>query len=303
MKIHLYNLKKICPATKNNITLTDEIKQYILDNRIYKIDKPIQPQQIINNYQQINNLITNMDLFDKVDKYIKYKNIELPDLDETINDTFLLKSNKLKNNKFKNFELNLQNIIEIIDEITTINDITKLNILYDNILDKIKILCDGEWKLLLIEFGIKDIIDKIQTYYLDSYECYLIRKIKNENILKTKIELQERLYEYYKFLAWFNIEPYIYKKNNNKILFNNNDSEFDKYIDDFSIYDEYYDIYRKIISKINKTEQNKVKKGIENIIKKNTKSFIIELNKNILESFKNDEEFKNEFINNILYLA
>jgi hypothetical protein len=241
-----------------------------------------------------------MDLFDKVDKYIKYKNIELPDLDETINDTFLLKSNKLKNNKFKNFELNLQNIIEIIDEITTINDITKLNILYDNILDKIKILCDGEWKLLLIEFGIKD---KIQTYYLDSYECYLIRKIKNENILKTKIELQERLYEYYKFLAWFNIEPYIYKKNNNKILFNNNDSEFDKYIDDFSIYDEYYDIYRKIISKINKTEQNKVKKGIENIIKKNTKSFIIELNKNILESFKNDEEFKNEFINNILYLA
>ena len=32
---HFYNLKKICPAIKNNIELTDEIKEYILNNRIY----------------------------------------------------------------------------------------------------------------------------------------------------------------------------------------------------------------------------------------------------------------------------
>lgn len=36
---HLYLLKKTCPATKNLIELTDEIKQHILDNRIYKEPK------------------------------------------------------------------------------------------------------------------------------------------------------------------------------------------------------------------------------------------------------------------------
>lgn len=36
---HFYNLKKKCPAIKNNIELTDEIKEYILNNRIYFIPK------------------------------------------------------------------------------------------------------------------------------------------------------------------------------------------------------------------------------------------------------------------------
>ena len=44
--------------------------------------------------------------------------------------------------------------MEIIDEITTINDISQLNILYDDILNKIKIFCEGEWKSLLFEIGI-----------------------------------------------------------------------------------------------------------------------------------------------------
>jgi hypothetical protein len=39
-----------------------------------------------------------------------------------------------------------------------------------------------------------------------------------------------------------------------------------------------------------------VKKGIENIIKNNTKSFIINLNKKILDAYKNDEEFKNDLM-------
>lgn len=37
MYYHLYKIKKPCPATENIIHLTDEIKQHIMDNRIYKI--------------------------------------------------------------------------------------------------------------------------------------------------------------------------------------------------------------------------------------------------------------------------
>jgi len=37
---HLYRKKKTCPITIDNIELTDEIKQYILDNRVYNLNKP-----------------------------------------------------------------------------------------------------------------------------------------------------------------------------------------------------------------------------------------------------------------------
>ena len=40
MNLHLYKKKKPCPATVNNIELTDEIKEYILNNRVYKIPEP-----------------------------------------------------------------------------------------------------------------------------------------------------------------------------------------------------------------------------------------------------------------------
>jgi hypothetical protein len=39
MYLHFYNVKKTCCATYSDIELTDEVKQYILDNRIYKPKK------------------------------------------------------------------------------------------------------------------------------------------------------------------------------------------------------------------------------------------------------------------------
>ena len=36
MRTHMYTLKKKCPATVNDIDLTDEIKTWVLENRVYK---------------------------------------------------------------------------------------------------------------------------------------------------------------------------------------------------------------------------------------------------------------------------
>ncbi len=52
MRKHLLTLKKICPATENNIELTMEIKEYLLENRIYFIPKQTKQTKelkIINN--------------------------------------------------------------------------------------------------------------------------------------------------------------------------------------------------------------------------------------------------------------
>jgi hypothetical protein len=48
MNKHLYQLKKPCPGTKIVIELTDEIKQHILDNRIYKIPEEPKAPTITN---------------------------------------------------------------------------------------------------------------------------------------------------------------------------------------------------------------------------------------------------------------
>ncbi len=39
MTNHLFERKKYCPAIVNNIKLTEEIKNFILENRVYKIPK------------------------------------------------------------------------------------------------------------------------------------------------------------------------------------------------------------------------------------------------------------------------
>ncbi len=51
IKDHLYNRKKPCPGTENDIILTDYIKEKILENRIYKVEK--------NNKQITSSITTN----------------------------------------------------------------------------------------------------------------------------------------------------------------------------------------------------------------------------------------------------
>lgn len=55
MSDHLFKKKKPCPATLNEIELTDFIKNYILDNRVYKIPKITTPKIIIlKNNEELN---------------------------------------------------------------------------------------------------------------------------------------------------------------------------------------------------------------------------------------------------------
>lgn len=76
MYIHLTNLKKPCPATEHDVEITQEVKECIMNNRIYHI--PEQPQQTIYNYinnnQQINNIIADIDAIHNLEAYFESKN-------------------------------------------------------------------------------------------------------------------------------------------------------------------------------------------------------------------------------------
>ena len=317
MRRHLYENKKIYPSLQNNVEVTDDIKEYILANRIYNIPLPIKesqtqpqptPQQIINqtinHYHQINNVVSNMDVIDKINRYTDYKNIEIIDLEDRIEDQYHKQIKRLEHGKVTStFRLDYQNIMEVIDSVTCIKDIDTLNVLYDEVLNKLKLYFSGEWRNVLLEAGIKQIIEKIQVCYLDHYECFLIRRYNDSSFQwQLKTQIKEHIEDYYKFLSIFEITPYVYQKTNNEILYSMEDPRYhntDTSDDKHSIEDEWYPRYIAIKNKLSISEVNKVKKEVHNIVKRNSKASVIDLNKKMMEIIQMDEEFKKSIIDNI----
>jgi hypothetical protein len=281
--------------------LTDEIKQHILDNRIYHVPEQKKDQNVINttinNYNMMNNLLANMDVIDKMNKYMGYKNLELVDIDDKIEEKYIYQVKKLETNKYKNFYMSIQNMLEVVDTVTCMCDIEKCNVLYDEKLNKLRIFSCGEWKSLLLDGGIKELIEKVQACYLDAYECYLIRKMKSSTVdHHDKMRSKEFLDEYYKFISCFDILPFVFDKSDNQVLQTN---EEDTDYEEFTAQEEFYTCYKKIKENVTITECNKLRKNVKEIVKRNTKSNIIELNKKMMELFQMDESFKKDVISDI----
>jgi hypothetical protein len=61
MRNHLYARKHHCPAEKADIELTEEVKEYILNNRIYRVQSAPKPPSTfitnVYNQQRIHNVV------------------------------------------------------------------------------------------------------------------------------------------------------------------------------------------------------------------------------------------------------
>jgi hypothetical protein len=303
---HLYNLKNPCPKSKNNIELTEEIKDHIIKNRVYKIESSKPPTktitQIFNNYQTNYNMIASMDTLGKLTKYMNYRDLKIKGFEETIDDKFTKKAQYLENNKYKGtFSLDQSNFLEIIDEISKLgnNTLENFNVYYDPKLKKLHVHDNGEWTESIIDIGIQKIILSIlKDYYFDSYECYLHRLLHGG--CESKIhpqDIEKYLIEYYKFIGSNDLDPYIKGMSDNKILYNRDDERFDKDYeaydyDAFSICDRYYKVFTSTRDNTTKSEINKIKRQVIDVIKTNSTKNMKELNKNITELFVVDEVFK-----------
>lgn len=307
MRRHLFQVKKPCPGSKNLIELTDEIKHCIMDNRIYHIPKEEKPMQQINNIinynNTMNNFISGMNFIDKLNKYTEYKQIEIVDFDQSVEDRYASKVRRLENNQYKyGFSLSQQDILEIFDEVTSKRSIEDLNLIYDNKYNKFKIYVDGRWKDMLATSCIQNIVETVQSCFLNSYELYLIRMTKSPSVLsKQKQEYMEHLTEYYKFLGSFDVNPYIKGKNDNEILYNDNDDRYIEKVNDhewekFKIVDEYQKLYDQVCMGMTKSEINSIKRQVVDVVKTNSSKNIDELNKMIFDLFCTDMEFKESII-------
>lgn len=285
MRKHLYNLKKTCPGQERDIELTNEIKDKIMANRIYHIEQvnQQQTQQIHQVYQQnniqINHLVADMDVPEKLDKFTKHNNVNLVNFDDHVEDKFSKIATKLTNNEFRfGFELNKDDLLDSINQVCKLSQdslFEDLNVYYDKKVDRINIY-DGEWEELLLNKGIRKVLETIQQYYWDEYESYLLKKVITESIPIEKQKLRECLTEYYSFIGCFDVEPYV------KSMLDN----------DIELYEQYYYLYTKTRDDIRKSEVNENRKAILDILKKNSDRNITELNKKICKLFNIDNEFQ-----------
>ena len=248
-----------------------------------------QVNQVINNYNTLNNFINKIDPIDKLTQFTNYKQIEIQSVEDTIEDRYSNKVKRLDNDAYKyGFELSLNDLIETIDEVSRVRTLEDFNIVYNARFNTLK-LYDGEWTEMLMTSGIKRLLETIQSYYWNSYECYLLRKIRTSTSSFEVVRCKELLDEYFKFIGCFEVKPYFKNKEDCEILRSSSESEF-------SIDEEYGARYSKICDQITQSNAKEVRKSVLHIVKKNTLRNIDELNKKVMELFHIDENFKNQLV-------
>jgi hypothetical protein len=295
MRNHLFNRKKDCPATENDIELTKEIKEYILKNRIYKIPKEIKQPTVIQNIQYnntMNNFIKNINTIDKLNKYLEYNNIETTSLEDNVQNHFYRRITNLKTDAFKfGYDMGNNRLFDIFEEITKIRNLQDMNIIYDDKLKELSLFKSGSWETMLIERGIKEILEMLKEYFLDHYELFLFRRIYT--IEKNQIEKQKykgHLEDYYKFIGTFDLRPIIADKDDSEIL---GEDHGEKGV--FKLEEKWIKNYTNLIDNMKRYEINKIKKDIDIIVKNNSNKNLNELNKKIIELLTTEEEFKEIF--------
>jgi len=310
MKYHLFKTKLTCPAVSNEITLSEDIKDKIMQNRIYHIPDEVKiMNQTINTYNTINNFVANMDSVEKIMKLAKYKHLEITDFETRVEDEYQRTVKKLEMDLFKyGFSLKHQDFMQIIDTLTKAirgdqrNEfIEQLNFIYDPKRKRIRIYNSAEkWEDMLVNTGLNYLMGTIADYYLESYEIYLIRKL-----YKTSPSMHAQhlkcLEDYYHFISCFDIDPYVKDKYDAQILYNKDTPEYDDAPDraDTSAHmlvDKYTAMYARIYDNITNAKKHTVYKEVLDIIKSNSQNTVTEIDKDIINLIHIDEGFKEELI-------
>ena len=295
MKKHLIDKKKPCPNFKN-LELTDEIKNTVLDFRRYFAPKKETVTNNSYNSTNYNNYISGVDTLEKLTSYLKYTKTSIMDINDFVEEQHQAIVDKMENDEFKVPHLiDSQKFLNLIDDMvkTDSNKHEEMNVVYDDMLDRINIYCDKEWTNYMIVPGLHRIIEILRSNYLNVYECYLYRKMFADKKMTNAYQLNEiriKLTEYYKFLAIFNHKPYVYAEPIEYVV--NNYKTEDP--DEFRNYG--MKLYNDTAKSLSKTDTSSTKKAVLDIIKRNHKVNLKRLNESVLELIKVDEEFKKSFL-------
>lgn len=303
MRMHFYDRVKVCTATLKDVALTQEVKEYVLANKIYHPPpeaKDQTPQQIIYNHMtNINNmtqLLSTMSIEEKLSKYISHTNMEICDFEDKVEDYFKKQVKRLDSDTYNSFRLTLNDMLDVVDHVTDMcKNVENFNIYYDEVPNKLKIFTFGTWKSSLMDAGIQEMIEKIKACYLDSYECYLHRRFKSPAASAfQRSSTMEHILDYYKFLVCFDIPPCIHDMADHEVL-----GAPPPPSPTYDIQESWYPRYKALKDRVTISECNRYKRDVKEIVKRNTKCNTIELNRMIMDMLQVDTEFKRNILHDI----
>jgi hypothetical protein len=296
MKRH-FGRKRPCP-NKNNVELTGDIINTVLANRVYYPPKKDPISQIVNNHNMINNFLYKIDDITKINSVLEYENKKLLPFEEQIEQQFELRTRRLANNLYKTpYNLTEDGIIELINAITIIDpdQIDRLNLLFDKKLNRLKIYKEEEWKTLMVEMGIRDLVSLFKSYFLDTYELYLIKNLHSEgSVFPNRYPFQEHIDIYYRFIATFDLTPAISNTSDHDLLGHRLVDGNDYYLEE-----TYTKKYGDIKSNLKNSEKAGLKKKILNVVKENSIHNLNELNKQISEILKINGSFRHQLLESV----
>ena len=288
-----FNRKNICPD-RNDLSLSPEIIEIVLQNHEYhppKKDKPKSITNIITNYNTMNNFIAQMDSGDKIHHLLEYQNKKTLDFEAGLETKFEKRVERLENDKYRSgYFLSQDDLVGLIDDITKIDkkQFEKLNVLFDKAVKRFKFYRGKDWESHLEDLGAKELVSLIKSYYLDTYEIYLIRNLhQDEGPKLDRSKLKEHLEVYYQFISIFDLMPHVQDFSDIEIVGHNLIEHNEQYLAGY-----YFDVYFKQKEQIKLSEKNRVKRRIINIVKDNTIHNLSKLNQTVLEILKVDESFK-----------
>jgi hypothetical protein len=304
MRRHLYGRKKPCPMSVNPVELTDEIRDYILQNRVYHIPKDDTPSpapqtinQTINNYNTVNNVIAGMELQEKLMQYMEFTKSKTEDVYASIERKLARRALGWKEDRRGQMWLSPDDIMEVIDDVTCISDdrLEDMNIIYDSKYDKLKLYDSGGWRNMLVKTGCKMVLQYVQECMLDAYESYLAKRMHAADAApQQKQQYREALTSYYKFLACFDIEPYAKDRSDEDIIEGAGDES-----SSHAVSDELMELYRSTAAALVSSEQAAMRKEVIGVFKRNGKRNIDDLNRKLAQLFKMDEEFRTRVMTSI----
>lgn len=321
MRLH-FNNKHGCIPYNSHIELNDEVKETVLRNRTYKVDKGPPPSttnmtnnnsnnhiisnicKTINNNNQIYNIVANFDTVSKIEKFMEYKNIDPVEFETRLEQTFGNQIRRLENNEMKpafrfTQELIMDHIQDATKPVVTADEFN-FSIIYDD-KEKTIMIYEGQWDTHRLTPGIRRMFEIFCSVYWNVYERFLVRKYHEAKLshnMRHKALVAASLQIYYGVLASVDLEPHTMNKTDSYLLApydtceEVNDDDLGLNLDElYSLEEDIIPIYRDVKESLTKRDRDAVIKEVVDILKVHAKDGIRSLNQHVSKIFSVDAEF------------
>jgi hypothetical protein len=236
-----------------------------------------------------------MEISDKMNYLLEYQNKRLLDVEDKLEQHFETRINRLENDKYQGgYFLSEDGIFDLINNFTKVDreHLERFNVFYYKAVKRFKLFRGTSWEEFLEDTGAKELVTLIKSYFLNNYEQYLIKHLHGEDVrCLNRVELKQHLEIYYRFIATFELVPYICDLEDQDVLGH-------RLLEDNSNFlaKTYIQVYSDEKKKIKPLEKARTKRKIIDIISGNTIGNVSELNQILCDLLKVNQEFKQQII-------